>query len=185
MDTASRTRPVAAKFLARRPVSVMPKLLPIVLAGLIVGGCGPRASGPEPSGPGAEGGAAGSRPKREQGMAMIKDLPTDRNAEFRVRVEKHSMEVVEHYDRDLLGRGWEKLQPTNPDDPGQREWVTMDVPAGPTDLFDAAWKDPKTGKTAILNLFHTKEMPEAQQGTFEVYGKGDAPWELSAGEPDS
>ncbi len=166
----------------------MPKLsvfLPILVAGLIVGGCGPRTSAPQGRGAEPEGGATSSRPKREQGMAMIKDLPTDRDAEFRVRVEKHSMAVVEHYDRDLLGRGWEKLQPTNSEDPGQREWVTMDVPAGPTDLFDAAWVDPKSGKTAVLNLFHTKELPEVQQGTFEVYNKGDAPWEFTGNTPGS
>lgn len=103
-------------------------------------------------------------------------FPVDRAAEISVALPKHSLAVVEYYDRALTARGWKKREAKSDDDPGHREWIEMPVPAGPTDLYDAAWVDPKTGRTAVLNLFHTKEDPEIQQGNFEIHAKGQAPW---------
>lgn len=115
-------------------------------------------------------------PPQVERSAKMLSLPVDRATGISVELERRSLAVVEYYDRALAGRGWKKREPKGEDDPGQREWIEMPVPAGPSDLYDAAWIDPKSGRTAVLNLFHTKEQPELQQGSFDIYAKGQAPW---------
>ena len=108
-------------------------------------------------------------------MQEIGSLPVEENVEFRVRAEKRSLAVVEHYDAELAKRGWKKLQPESEQDPGHREWVSTGMPKGPTDAYSAVWSDRKTGKLAELNVWHTAEHPEIQQGTFEIRAKDSAP----------
>lgn len=103
----------------------------------------------------------------------VADLPTDHSTDIKVEAEPKSMTVVEHYDAALTGAGWEKYQPTAESKPGQRKWLSMGVKMGPTDVYDAAWFDPKSGKKALLSVFHTAEAPKVQSGTFEVWEKDD------------
>lgn len=134
-------------------------------------------SAPAPNDSAAGGGTGEATPSPSPAAAeKLQSLPVDRNTDIRVPLPKRSLAVVEYYDRALAARGWKKREAKGEDDPGRREWVEVPVPAGPSDLYDAAWTDPKTGRTAVLNLFHTKESPETQQGTFEIHAKGQTPW---------
>jgi len=107
-------------------------------------------------------------------VAALRVNPEVPNQEFEVRVGSRSALVVERYDAELTGMGWEKVAPAE-GKPGQRKWTSMGAKVGPTDFFDAAWKDPKSGRTAVLTLFHKAETPEVQHGTFDVYPKGEGP----------
>jgi hypothetical protein len=99
-----------------------------------------------------------------------------------VPLEKRSPAVAEHYDRELAAKGWQKRAP-KAGQPGQRQWIAIAVQAGggaatsgPTDAYDAAWEDPKTGRVAVLNLWHAAKDPSVQHGTFDIYEKGQAPF---------
>ena len=85
------------------------------------------------------------------------------------------MAVVDHYDALLLARGWKRFVPKNSQQPGQRKWVSLGATMGPTDAYDAAWVDPRTGRFALLSIFHTAEEPDVQRGTFEIFRKGKWP----------
>jgi hypothetical protein len=45
--------------------------------------------------------------------------------------------------------------------------------AGPKENYDAAWFDPKSGKKALLSLWHMSDSPDVQHGTFDVWEKDD------------
>jgi hypothetical protein len=139
---------------------------------LSLAGCGPRGEPAPPVQP-APGTRAQAKP--EEKLDEVETLDAARGAEFRVKAEKRSMAVVEHYDRALAARGWQKLAPKSPESPGQRKWISMASVTRFTDSYDAAWKDPQTGRVAFLTVWHTAESPAVQQGTFEIYEKGQAP----------
>jgi hypothetical protein len=135
-------------------------------------GCGPRAQPPAESVPR---GVSPAVPTGEP-VAAVGELDVTRDLDFRVRVaEQRSLEVVEHFNRELAARGWKKLRPKLVELPGQRQWISTGAPVGPTEAFDAAWEHPETGRVAVLNLWHTAERPEIQHGSFELFEKERAP----------
>jgi len=104
----------------------------------------------------------------------VADLETTRSARFMVQGEGVEA-IVQHYNEKLGAQGWVTREPQSPTDVGQRKWVSTGASAGPSDAFDAAWKNPVTGQTALLSLWHIAGSPEVTHGTFDVYEKGQAP----------
>jgi hypothetical protein len=108
-------------------------------------------------------------------LTEIVKLSVTSNSEFAVRAEKRSLEVVQHFDAELAKTGWKKRTPKDDKEAGQRKWITTGATVGPTEAYDASWVEPKTGRIAILNLWHSADEPGVQHGTFELFDQGSAP----------
>jgi hypothetical protein len=130
---------------------------------LVLGGCGPDEPPRVQPAPEAQ-----VQAKPQEPLQEIAALDTSQNTKIRVKADKHSMAVVEHYDAELAARGWQKVAAKGPEDRGQRKWQAMSPTTGYSAMFDAVWKDPKTGRTAVLTLWNPASDPDVQQGAFEI-----------------
>lgn len=97
---------------------------------------------------------------------------------FEVELPSQSREVEKHYDTLAEKQGWVKKMPRRPTDPGARKWISTGARVGPTDAYDAAWEDPKSGEVAVLNLWHVAGEEKRQHGTFEVFSKEQSPFSV-------
>jgi hypothetical protein len=144
----------------------------------LTSGCGQKQEPAVPQGPSMMSNAptVGGEPVPPgKEITEIVKLSVTSNSEFVVRAEKRSLEVVQHFDAELAKSGWKKRTPKDDKEAGQRKWMSTGSKVGPTEAYDAAWVNPKTGRVAILNLWHSAESPGVQQGTFELFDKGSAP----------
>ena len=139
---------------------------------VLTGGCNPK-----PETPASE--TVATKPPVQRGpgepenvLESLASLGPDGPGKFAVRAEKQDLKVAEHYERVMGEAGWEPLKPKTDLDP-QRKWKTLPHNAGPTDLYDAGWVNPKTGQTALLQLWHTGTHPHLQEGLFEVRARGE------------
>jgi hypothetical protein len=96
---------------------------------------------------------------------------------FEVSVPARSLAVVEHYDKLLAERGWVKKLPQKATDPGARKWISTGARVGPSDAYDAAWQEPKSGRVALLNIWQVGGEADRQHGTFEFFLKGQSPFD--------
>jgi hypothetical protein len=144
-------------------------LLGILLAGMLLSGC--RTGDGSPAAPPAPVTRAPGAPRLDD----VTKLDTEHDVRFRVKAAPRSPAVVEHYDTELLKRGWKKAGPTADDPAGARKWLSTGAKVGPADLFDARWTDPATGRVAELNLWHRAETEDVKEGTFAIHEKGESP----------
>jgi hypothetical protein len=150
----------------------------IVFACATLAGCG---SGGERHGKGDAGSQersvqlpyVGPAPAGTRKVTRLEDLTVDRSVDFRLKLPYRSLATVEHYDELLARQGWEKVK-AGLQQAGQRQWMTITVGVGITDGYDAAWRDPKTGRTALLNIWYRAEDKNLQYGNFELHEKEDA-----------
>ncbi len=131
---------------------------------LAAGGCSPKgAASALPYAPPA--------PPGTPFATRVEDLPTERNADFRLAVPFQSLAAVEYYDRELARLGWKKA-PVEFQQAGQRQWIAISVSEGPTSAYDAKWRDPKTGRVALLGMWYRSGDQSTQYGTFELFPPG-------------
>lgn len=158
-------------------LSACPRALLGVSAVLLLSGCGPGGAPPVSEGgsPGRNAPAAKAPVPKKVELRKIEDLSTTKDETgFAIAAQPQSEKVVEYYDQKLAAEGWKKVTPEE-DGPGQRKWLSTGAKVGPTSAYDAAWKDPKTGRVAVLSIWHEADEPNVQHGTFEIHDKNDSP----------
>ena len=133
-------------------------------------GCGPKG---EPPAPAANAPAANAPAARAEPLQKIEELTIADTADFQVASEHRSLAVVEHYQKKLAEQGWKKREPRSKTDRGQWKWSDLGMAAGPNEYYDAAWVDPKTGRVAVLNVWHLTDEKDVQHGSFQIYAKGE------------
>lgn len=111
----------------------------------------------------------GRTPGQESEPVELERLAVDpgRNTDFTVKAPHRSLGVVERYEAALTGMGWKARKPGSETEPGQRKWISPG-PVGPTDAYEAAWEDPKTGRVAVLNVWHIGGKEGVQHGSFQI-----------------
>jgi hypothetical protein len=139
---------------------------------VLVGGCNPKPETPAPEAVATKPPAPRGPGEPEKVLESLDSLGPNGPEKFAVRAEKQDPKVAQHYERVMAAAGWKPLKPKTELDP-QRKWKTLPHNAGPTDLYDAGWVNPKTGQTAVLQLWHTGTHPDLQEGLFEVRAKGE------------
>lgn len=95
--------------------------------------------------------------------------------EYNIRVPKRSLTALERVESALLKAGWEVAKPKSPTGSGQRSWFGTGLKIGPTDAYDAAWTDPKSGRIARLTLAHMAEHPDLQHVSLEFFDAVESP----------
>lgn len=135
-------------------------VLACALALPLPAGCG------RPSAPAVEAPAPPVVSRRE--VTPFERLAVADSVSFVVEAGTRSLAVVEHYDALLKSQGWKRQPGGAGAAVGQRQWLSVGARAGPTDVYDAAWTHPATGRTAVLNLWHSAGEENRQHGTFEI-----------------
>ncbi|MFN3649923.1 MAG: hypothetical protein ACK47B_10090 [Armatimonadota bacterium] len=158
--------------LSRRGVSLL--AVSACAALLLLAGCD---SARRSSDVGVSPAPATQAPVEEPPITDFAQLPTDDGANFVVKAEPRSKAVLEHYDREFKAKGWRRLNTAR--STGQL-WEWQPLPPGLgldySEDLEGAWVNPKTGETAVLGLNQPAKRKGVQEGTLDIYPKGENPW---------
>jgi predicted small lipoprotein YifL len=152
----------------------------VIIAFCALAGCGPKGEPGSTPAANVTTGTPQPEPRPAQPVVTeVRSLETTRSTEFQIPVGKQSLTVVEYYDAELAKQGWKDRMPRKQTEPGARKWITIPVKVGMTDGYEAAWVHPPSGRGALLFLWHETKDPDVQHGTFDLFSRGQAPWEAS------
>lgn len=104
-------------------------------------------------------------------VTKLEGLTTDREQEIHIELPFRSLAVMGRFDQMFGERGWRPIK-ARLQQPGQRVWLPINVDVTTVLAYDARWEDPKTGKSALLNIWYKEGDRNTQHGVFELYGPG-------------